>query len=620
MKVKNKDIKNYLLRSSNDEDFNTDELQKFLNISFHHTIEGIYNSLYKMLKKYDSNKYKIDKVLEFLSTNIDDFDEQELKTFISLTNEFNNNLFRNIKGKQKIIISDVSYEVNLLFNYANNRLKHFERIAKDDRDFCLEYMIFEDKNLTQIKKYLSIHNNVLKSVDAKGDDLFSRILKKYISFDNKDTEDIAYYKELIMLFISGKSRSEITKNKSKYISVLDKCVNKDHVLEIKRKIKNSGYTSVTELRNDYNIDFEFSDDLLEEMFSFKSQDENRCDLTYQEAFTIDNEDCRCRDDALYLEKCSDGGYILYIHITDIPSFVPFESKISKEAIRREESLYLRDNLVPMYPNYISENVCSLVTDEDRNALSMVILIDENFNVMEDKYKIIKSKVKVRHKLNHEEADKTIMEGNTNLSDMLRNLFMISIKRKNSDKSKEAYRKYESLFSDNESHESVKVDKCLSANIVQETMVLLNYLTAKYFKKKGYPFIYRDVLFTDEELVKEQLKSLWNVDINKLSKAEISNFKENLIKNMYVNVAKFHRGLNLDSYSHCSSPARRAADTLCQYLIYDFIFNENINPELYKIWEDILMDAVPYLNRRKEENELFLQKYHSLPKKCRVRKK
>ena len=78
--------------------------------------------------------------------NIDDFDEQELKTFISLTNEFNNNLFRNIKGKQKIIISDVSYEVNLLFNYANNRLKHFESIAKDDRDFCLEYMIFEDKN------------------------------------------------------------------------------------------------------------------------------------------------------------------------------------------------------------------------------------------------------------------------------------------------------------------------------------------------------------------------------------------------------------------------------------------------------------------------------------------
>ena len=613
MKVKNKDIRNYLLLSS-DEDFNTDELQNFLNNSFHHTIEGIYNSLYKMLKKYDYNKYKIEKIIEFLSSNIDDFNERELKVFVSLTKEFNNNVFRNIKGKQKIVVSDVLFDINQMFNYANNRLINYEKVVVDKRDLCLEYMIFEDKNLTQIKKYLFNHSDVLRNRDAKGDDLFSRILKKYVSFASSDRENVDYYKEVLLLFLTSKFKSDISNNKAKYISILNKFSDKEHVSEIIRKIKNSGYSSVTELRSDYNIDFNFTDSLLDEIKKFKSDDSNRCDFTYQDSFTIDNDDCRCRDDALYLERCSDGGFILYIHITDVSSFVPFNSKVSKEAIRREESLYLRDNLVPMYPEYISEDVCSLVVGEVRNAITMMILVDENFNIIEDKYKLVKSRIKVGHKLNHEEADRAIMAGDGHLSDMLRNLFMISIKRKNSDKSKETYRKYESLFSNNVSHESVKADKCMSANIVQETMVLLNYLTAKYFKKKGYPFIYRYVVFSDEDLVKEQFKTLLDVDINSLSKSDLCNLRENLIENKYVSDPEYHKGLNLEAYSHCSSPVRRAADTICQKLEHVFIFEDDGDADSSYDWEDVVEDSVSYLNKRKSENELFIQKYHSMSKK------
>ena len=101
----------------------------------------------------------------------------------------------------------------------------------------------------------------------------------------------------------------------------------------------------------------------------------RLDLRRKFIFTCDPETARDYDDAISLEKDSSGRRILGVHIADVSHFVPRQSAMDREAFKRGTSVYLASRVVPMLPEELSNDVCSLVPDEDRFAFSVFMTFD-----------------------------------------------------------------------------------------------------------------------------------------------------------------------------------------------------------------------------------------------------
>ena len=106
----------------------------------------------------------------------------------------------------------------------------------------------------------------------------------------------------------------------------------------------------------------------------------RRDLRDRFAITIDPVDARDFDDAISVERRADGGWDLGVHIADVSHYVAWESSIDLEARRRGTSVYLADRVLPMLPEALSNELCSLKPDEDRLAVTVDMRLDAHGRV------------------------------------------------------------------------------------------------------------------------------------------------------------------------------------------------------------------------------------------------
>src|SRR4029077_4667481 len=93
--------------------------------------------------------------------------------------------------------------------------------------------------------------------------------------------------------------------------------------------------------------------------------------------TIDGETARDFDDAVYVERREDGGWLLQVHIADVAHYVTPESPLDREARLRGNSVYFLDRAVPMLPEALSNGMCSLKPREDRLVLSAIMQFDSS---------------------------------------------------------------------------------------------------------------------------------------------------------------------------------------------------------------------------------------------------
>jgi exoribonuclease-2 len=301
--------------------------------------------------------------------------------------------------------------------------------------------------------------------------------------------------------------------------------------------------------------------LLEGALTSPESDSSREDLRQLKAFTIDSPHTRDIDDALSLERISDG-YRVGVHITDVSRRIPIGSQLDDEAAQRGTSLYLPEERIPMFPPEISEDLCSLMEKETRPAVSLFLEIDEQGEMVGHRFCL--AWIKVDQRLSYEEADEIIKKAEEPVG------WVLGIARAWRE---ERIRRGALLLPLPEVAIRVEKDGEIVLEhrdrespgqiLVSEMMILANYLSAKKLRASRIPCVYRIQGEPRERIMEKHTRRLYlNYQQRKLlSRAE------------FQLDPSTHHGLGIEIYTTVTSPIRRYLDLVMQRQLVAAILEE-----------------------------------------------
>ena len=173
-------------------------------------------------------------------------------------------------------------------------------------------------------------------------------------------------------------------------------------------------TLISALLIDNGIQEKFSNEVIKEVDrieeDFSEELEKRKDLRHLNIVTIDGADAKDLDDAVYVEK-TDLGYKLYVSIADVSYYVKEGTELDTEALKRGNSIYLVDRVIPMLPRKLSNNLCSLNPHEDKLTFTVEINFDARGKVIGNDF--YKSVIKSKYRMTYTDVNK-IFEGDEEL--------------------------------------------------------------------------------------------------------------------------------------------------------------------------------------------------------------
>jgi ribonuclease R len=331
----------------------------------------------------------------------------------------------------------------------------------------------------------------------------------------------------------------------------------------------------------------------------KSEIARRLDLRKSICFTIDPEDAKDFDDAVSLEKLPDGNFKLGVHIADVSYYVIEGSPLDREALKRGTSVYLADEVIPMLPEKLSNNLCSLRPKVDRLTYSVFMIISPKYVIKE--YEIVKSVIHSKRRFTYEEVQKVIETGNGDFAPIISEMHRLSqaLLKKRMKEGSIDFESVETKFRFDENgkpSEILKKERLDAHRLVEEFMLLANQTVAKYIgqsKKEENirPFVYRvhdmpppDKLADLASFVEHLGYSLnmaggvTSKALQKLLKDVKGKEEENVInevairsmaKAIYTDKNMGHFGLGFKYYTHFTSPIRRYPDLIVHRLLHEY---------------------------------------------------
>lgn len=353
------------------------------------------------------------------------------------------------------------------------------------------------------------------------------------------------------------------------------------------------------INNGFNLSFPEevlaeSEDLREDI-SLQEQHRRR-DFREVVTFTIDPEDAKDFDDALSVRRLENGNLEVGVHIADVSHYVLPESALDLEAYRRSTSVYLVDRVLPMLPEKLSNELCSLRPNEDKCTFSAVFEFDENYRILSRWFG--KTLIHSDRRFTYEQAQQVIEAGEGDYHEELALLNKMAKKFR-----KERFKKGSIDFDTDEVRfrldehgvpmEVYVKDRFDAHMLVEDFMLLANREVATFIHDKGkgieIPFVYRIHDEPDPERVAElaafarELGFEMNIGSSKAIAASYNRLAEasekdpglallqpiairTMAKAVYSSDNIGHYGLGFKFYAHFTSPIRRYADVLVHRIL------------------------------------------------------
>ncbi len=354
----------------------------------------------------------------------------------------------------------------------------------------------------------------------------------------------------------------------------------------------------------FNLPLHFPQDAVREAEqlpgSFSDEDlRDRLDYRTKVTVTIDPEDAKDFDDAVSYEALPGGIVRLGVHIADVSHYVREGSALDREALSRGTSVYMVNEVIPMLPERLSNDLCSLRPGVDRLTYSAIMDVGPDGKVMD--YTITKSVIHSARRFTYEEVQKIIEEGKGEFAEVILPLHKLAqtlLKRRRRNGSidfdtGEAKFRFDALGLPTQIIKKIRLD---SHRLVEECMLLANKTVARHIgavrsEAGARPFIYRvhdlpdPSRLTDLANFVKQFGYSLNVkngvssrDLQKLLDKVEGSEVENVInevalrsmaKAVYSEKNIGHFGLAFKFYTHFTSPIRRYPDLVVHRLLYAY---------------------------------------------------
>ena len=332
-----------------------------------------------------------------------------------------------------------------------------------------------------------------------------------------------------------------------------------------------------------------------------AREAERRDVRDRFTFTIDPVDARDFDDAISIDRI-DGLVRLGVHIADVSHYVPWDSAIDSEARQRATSVYLVDRVLPMLPEKLSNEICSLNPGEDRLSFSVDIWLDDDAVVQ--RAELFPSAMRSDRRFDYGQVQR-MLDGHEPFPDAqseaaMRDFARIAaaIQRRRVARGGLDFETVEAkirLAEDGTPLEVVLRERTQATNMIEEAMILANEVVARHMRDAKSPMVYRIHENPDPDALERAAIVLKEFDypIKDIHGASPATFQriikfahdrpeKRLINSLllralerarYVDYLGGHFGLASEAYTHFTSPIRRYPDLIVHRLLRAQLKNE-----------------------------------------------
>lgn len=388
----------------------------------------------------------------------------------------------------------------------------------------------------------------------------------------------------------------------------------------------------------YNLPTEWPEAALNQAESYGNEVnaasiKNRRDLRDKPFVTIDGEDAKDFDDAVYCEAKPNGGWTLYVAIADVSYYVQPNTPLDKEASTRATSVYFPGRVIPMLPNQLSNELCSLKPNRDRLVMVCEISLSDTGKVNRSRFyeSVIHSHARMTYTNVHKilvKEDKKLQKQYKDLLPDLKNLYALFNQLQTQRQMRGAldFETVETqiIFSDDKKIQSIVPRERNDAHrLIEECMLLANVCASKFLEKNKIPTLYRVHEGPKEEKLADLRNFLTELGLN-LKGGEHPKPKDyadvlqkiigrddaqmiqtillrSLSQAIYTPENKGHFGLAYDCYVHFTSPIRRYPDLLVHRAIRYILQNKPIAEFPYSHNDMMKLGELSSLNERRADD-------------------
>lgn len=396
--------------------------------------------------------------------------------------------------------------------------------------------------------------------------------------------------------------------------------NKNPVGRVKHVLGKKGEndTEMNAILADFGFPLSFPQTVEQEAESYdgsipKEELKKRRDFRQITTFTIDPADAKDFDDALSFQQLENGNYEIGIHIADVSYYVIPDSLLDQEAFDRGTSVYLVDRVIPMLPERLSNNLCSLVPNEDRLVFSAVFEMDPNANVIDQWFG--RSVIHSNRRFSYEEVQEIIEQETGEYSEeiLTMNKLAYILRERKFKHGAISFETAEVKFRLDEKGKPLGVytrERKDAHKLIEDFMLLANRKVAEFIGQQGKgkqkkTFVYRVHDAPNEENIhsfaqfaarfghklnikneRETARSI-NTLMERIEGAKEQNVLTTLAirsmaKAIYTTKKTSHYGLAFDYYTHFTSPIRRYPDVMVHRLLQYYLDGgKSANAEAYE---------------------------------------